>query len=283
LDGNLIGDHRDFLKSRNFSDTEGHREQGGYLFRGASVGEEQLELLADRLKGATRVTILTGAGVSAASGVPTFRGSDGLWRQFRAEDLATPGAFSRDPVLVWEWYAWRRELIAACRPNPAHDIIARWSLQFERCTVITQNVDDLHLQAGTANLLRVHGSIWELSCWRDCGAPAWRDETVPLSTLPPPCPACGGLARPAVVWFGEALPVRELNAAAAACNCDVFLTVGTSALVYPAAGLVHEARDRGAFTAEINLEATPASPAVDLAIRGPADQLLPNIAQRCTP
>jgi NAD-dependent deacetylase len=247
------------------------------------VSDHNLDRLADRLRRAARVTILTGAGVSAASGVPTFRGSGGLWRHFRAEDLATPGAFSRDPVLVWEWYAWRREVIASCRPNAAHDVIARWSHTFSRCIVITQNVDDLHVQAGTANLVRVHGSLWQLSCWRECGTPAWRDEAVPLASLPPSCPACGGLARPAVVWFGEALPQSEMDAAAEACACDVFLTIGTSAVVYPAAGLVHEARRRGAFTAEINLEATPASGAVDLAIYGPADQLLPNIAQRLTP
>jgi NAD-dependent deacetylase len=247
------------------------------------MSEESMQALADRLRRASRVTILTGAGVSAPSGVPTFRGSGGLWRQFRAEDLATPGAFQRDPTLVWEWYAWRRELIGACRPNPAHDVIARWSREFDRCTVITQNVDDLHVRAGTSNLIRVHGSIWELSCWGACGAPSWRDEAVPLPALPPLCPSCGGLARPAVVWFGESLPRSALDAATEACTCDVFLTVGTSALVYPAAGLVHEARGRGAFTAEINLEPTPASAEVDLAFHGPADQLLPNIAQRLTP
>ena len=247
------------------------------------MSDERLEELAARLRRAARVTMLTGAGVSAASGVPTFRGSGGLWRQFRAEDLATPGAFSRDPVLVWEWYAWRRQVIASCRPNAAHDVIARWCHEFDRCIVITQNVDDLHVRAGTANLLRVHGSLWELSCWQECGAPPWRDEAVPLPSLPPSCPACGGLARPAVVWFGESLPPRELDAAMEACHCDVFLTVGTSAVVYPAAGLVHEARRNGAFTAELNLEATPATGAVDLAIHGPADQLLPNIARRLTP
>jgi len=247
------------------------------------VSDEKLDLLADRLRRASRVTILTGAGVSAASGVPTFRGSGGLWRQFRAEDLATPGAFSRDPVLVWEWYAWRRELIAACKPNLAHDVVARWSKSFERCTVITQNVDDLHVQADTANLLRVHGSLWELSCWRKCGASPWHDESVPLQTLPPLCPACGGLARPGVVWFGESLPRREMEAAAAACACDVFLTVGTSAIVYPAAGLVHEAKRGGAFTAELNLDPTPASAEVELAIHGPADRLLSDIAQRLIP
>lgn len=247
------------------------------------VIEEQIDRLADRLRGASRLTILTGAGVSAASGVPTFRGSGGLWRQFRAEDLATPGAFARDPALVWEWYAWRRSLVAGCQPNPAHDVIARWSREFDRCTVITQNVDDLHVRAGTANLIRVHGSLWDLSCWQACGAASWRDEAVPLANLPPMCPSCGGLARPAVVWFGESLPAPAIAAAVEACACDVFLTIGTSAVVYPAAGLVHEARRRGAFTAEINLEATPASGAVDLAIHGPADQLLPNIVERLTP
>jgi NAD-dependent deacetylase len=247
------------------------------------VEYNKFDRLAARLRRAARVTILTGAGVSAASGVPTFRGSGGLWRQFRAEELATPEAFSRDPVLVWEWYAWRREVIASCRPNAAHDVIARWSRGFARCTVITQNVDDLHVQAGTANLIRVHGSLWELSCWQGCGTPPWRDEAVPLTPLPPSCPACGGLARPAVVWFGESLPRRELDAAVVACDCDLFLTVGTSAIVYPAAGLVHEARRRGAFTAEINLEATAASSEVDVAIHGPADQLLSVIAARLTP
>lgn len=247
------------------------------------VIDEQLDALAERLERASRVTILTGAGVSAASGVPTFRGSGGLWRQFRAEDLATPQAFARDPGLVWEWYAWRRQLIAGCRPNPAHDVIARWSKTFDRCIVITQNVDDLHVRAGTVNLVRVHGSLWELSCWRACGAPPWRDESVPLHPLPPLCPACGGLARPGVVWFGESLPTAAIEAAASACDCDAFLTIGTSAIVYPAAGLVHDAKRRGAFTVELNLEATPASEAVDLAIRGPADELLPNIAARLTP
>ena len=246
------------------------------------MSDEKLEVLAARLRRAARVTILTGAGVSAASGVPTFRGSGGLWREFRAEDLATPEAFGRNPALVWEWYAWRRALVASCQPNPAHEVIARWSREFDRCTVITQNVDDLHVRAGTSHLIRVHGSLWDLSCWGECGAEPWRDETVPLATMPPACPSCGGLARPGVVWFGESLPAPALDAAIEACACDVFLTVGTSALVYPAAGLVHEARRREAFTAEINLEPTPATGGVDLACHGPADQLLPNISRRLT-
>jgi len=242
--------------------------------------KDALTILADRMRGARRLTILTGAGVSAASGVPTFRGQDGLWRQHRAEDLATPDAFARNPRLVWEWYAWRRELIAACRPNAAHDVIAAWS-RHTGCRVITQNVDDLHLQAGTRELVRMHGSIWELSCWGRCvaGLTPWRDDRVPMPDLPPRCPHCGELARPAIVWFGEALRGEDLDAAVRATACDLFLAVGTSALVYPAAGLLDAARQHGAFTAEINLEATPASAAVDLAIHGRAEEILPAIAE----
>jgi NAD-dependent deacetylase len=252
-----------------------------------------LAALAARLRAARRITILTGAGVSAASGVPTFRGPGGLWRHVRPEDLATPEAFDRDPLLVWEWYAWRRETIAACRPNAAHEVIARWSRSPAEAghheggpadggrdgavAVITQNVDDLHVRAGTGGLVRLHGSIWELRCHvRTCGA-TWRDERVPLTELPPRCPSCGGLARPAVVWFGEPLSEADIDAALQACRCDVFMTIGTSALVYPAAGLVHEARRRGAYTAEVNAEPTPASAFVDVTIEGPAEQVLPRV------
>jgi NAD-dependent deacetylase len=243
--------------------------------------DEQVQLLADRIRAARRLTILTGAGISAASGVPTFRGHGGLWRRHRAEDLATPEAFERDPRLVWEWYDWRRETIAGCRPNAGHEVIAAWSQSRPECRVVTQNVDDLHLRAGTRNLTFMHGSIWELSCWEGCaeGSIAWRDERVPLGELPARCPHCGGLARPAVVWFGEALAGANLCAALDATACDVFLAVGTSAVVYPAAGLVHDARRRGAFTAEINLDETPTSGVVDAAIHGGAEVILPRLAQ----
>lgn len=235
--------------------------------------------LAARLRAAGRVTIMTGAGVSAASGVPTFRGAAGLWRQFRSEDLATPEAFARDPALVWEWYAWRRGLIAGCEPNAAHDVIGRWSRTLPGCRVVTQNVDDLHLRAGTEGLVRLHGSIWELSCVRRCagGATPWRDQRSPLPEMPPSCPHCGALARPAVVWFGESLNPDDVEAAVAATACDVFLTVGTASVVYPAAGFVDRARRRGAFTAEVNLEPTPASAGVDIAIQGGAELVLPEI------
>jgi len=241
--------------------------------------DSEVTALAARIAKAERLTILTGAGVSAASGVPTFRGQEGLWRQYRPEDLATPQAFARDPLLVWEWYACRRERLAACRPNAAHDVIAAWS-QRSGCRVITQNVDDLHIRAGTRSLIRIHGSIWELSCWQSCaqGATPWRDETIRFESLPPRCPYCGGMARPAVVWFGESLRGENLRAALDATSCDLFLTVGTSAVVYPAAGLVHEAKRRGAFTAEINLEATPSSGDVDVAILAAAEDVLPRVA-----
>ncbi len=233
--------------------------------------------LSDRLRRARRVTVMTGAGVSAASGVPTFRGPEGLWRHYRPEDLATPEAFARDPRLVWDWYAWRRERIAACAPNAAHHALAAWSRQIPEFTLITQNVDGLHERAGTANVIRFHGSIWELRCWQRCGAPAWIDERTPLPELPPACPSCGGLARPGVVWFGEGIDPGVLARCNEALACDLFLVVGTSSVVYPAAGLTDGARALGAFTVEINPDATQASAAVDLSIRGRAEDVLPSL------
>jgi NAD-dependent protein deacetylase/lipoamidase len=234
-----------------------------------------LETLAERIRKARRITAITGAGVSAASGVPTFRGAGGLWRTYRAEDLATPEAFSRNPALVWEWYDWRRSLIASCNPNAAHDVLARWSTR-DGFTLITQNVDGLHERAG-ARTLRLHGSIWELRCADGCGAEPWEDHQASLPSLPPRCSTCGALARPGVVWFGEALDPEVLRRAAAATKCDVFLSIGTSSIVYPAAGLVHDARRRGAFTAEINPVATDAAHVVDLAIAMPAEEALPEV------
>jgi len=241
--------------------------------------------LARRFTPGARITVLTGAGVSAASGVPTFRGADGLWKRFRVEELATPQAFARDPRLVWEWYDWRRQRIAACRPNRGHDVLAAWSGRFPHFTLITQNVDGLHERAGTRGLLRMHGSIWEVACWSACaGSPArWRDEAVPFDEIPPRCTYCGGLIRPGVVWFGEALDPEILTRCLEATRCDLFLTVGTSAIVYPAASLVDEARQHGAFTVEINVDSTGASSSVDLAVKGPAEQVLAEIDRRLGP
>jgi NAD-dependent deacetylase len=239
-----------------------------------------LELVADRLRRARRVTALTGAGVSVASGMPTFRGADGLWRQQRAETMATPEAFACDPKLVWEWYDWRRQILHAARPNAAHEVLASWSQSPKRFTLITQNVDGLLERAGADPIIRLHGSIWHLRCHRSCpaGRTDWRDETVPLAHLPPACPHCGGLARPAVTWFGEPLDLVALDAAADASACDVFLAIGTSAQVFPAAGLLPHARAHGAFTVEINTDATCATDAVDIALRGRAEDILTQLA-----
>ncbi len=232
------------------------------------------EELISRLRSSKATVVLTGAGVSAASGIPTFRGDDGLWRQFRAEDLATAEAFAMNPQLVWEWYEWRRAAIQAARPNAAHEVLARWSKR-PGFTLITQNVDGLHERAGTQNLVRFHGSIWELRCAASCGAAPWENRDAPLPSLPPTCPACGGIARPGVVWFGENIDPDVLErSSAAAGRADVFLSIGTSSLVYPAAGLLHHAKRNGAFTVEINPGATDVSRMVDLPIAAPAEDAL---------
>jgi NAD-dependent deacetylase len=235
--------------------------------------------LEKALAAARSLCVLTGAGVSAESGIPTFRGPEGLWRQFRPEDLATPEAFARDPGLVWEWYAWRRDLIHKAQPNPAHHALARIEQELVSrggCfTLATQNVDGLHERAGSKNVIRLHGSLWELRCTR-CDSTRW-DESVPLHPFPPRCGqiTCAAMLRPGVVWFGESLPREEWTLAAqAAASADVFLVVGTSALVRPAASLPLLAKQRGARLIEINAEPTPLSESADLALIGRAGEIL---------
>jgi len=224
---------------------------------------------------AQSITILTGAGVSAESGIPTFRGDGGLWRNYRAEDLATPEAFARDPNLVWEWYGWRRELIAKAEPNAGHHAIARLQRRVRNCTLITQNVDGLHDRAGSFGILKIHGDIWRLRCTA-CGS-EWPDHRVPLPKIPPRC-QCGGLARPGVVWFGEDLPPGVWRSAVdAASSSDVFLVAGTSAVVYPAASLIPHAKSGGARVIEANPDETPATRAADLSIRGRSGEVLPQL------
>lgn len=221
------------------------------------------------------VAVLTGAGISAESGVPTFRGVGGLWRNFRAEDLATPEAFRRDPGLVWEWYNWRRSLIGGCQPNAAHRTLVDMESRLEEFTLITQNVDGLHGLAGSRNMVELHGNIWRLRCTAGCRAP-WEDRAVPLAEMPPHCPSCGALARPDVVWFGEPLPGDALDRAFGAVRrCQVMLVIGTSALVHPAASLPLMALQRGAHVIEINPQPTPLSAVVAEAIRKPAAVALP--------
>jgi len=234
-------------------------------------------LVQSKLSQARSVTVLTGAGISADSGVPTFRGADGLWRRYRAEDLATPEAFARDPTLVWEWYDWRRELIATKRPNQAHETLAQMEQRFDRFWLITQNVDGLHRDAGSRKLSEIHGNIWMVRCTA-CGL-VTENRDVPISILPL-CRTCGGLLRPHIVWFGEALAAEDLQASDRALRTsEVCLIIGTSGLVYPAAGFASIAKQSGAFVVEINLDPTPQSSLVDVAIQGRAKEIVPLLLQ----
>jgi len=239
---------------------------------------------------AARVVVFTGAGVSAESGMPTFRGAGGLWKSFRAEDLATPGAFARDPRLVWEWYGWRRGIVASCRPNLAHVALGRWMLRREGVTLVTQNVDDLHergadeaalglaREAAAARVapIRLHGSICHTRCAR-CAvrAPlAGPVDATSLATLPH-C-ACGGLLRPDVVWFGESLPEGALQAAfAAAAAAEVCLVVGTTGAVYPAAAVVHETRGAGGKVIVVDPGETAYDDVADVRLWGAAGEVVP--------
>jgi NAD-dependent deacetylase len=236
--------------------------------------DDQILRARRHLASAHHITVLTGAGISADSGVPTFRGADGLWRNFRAQDLATPEAFERDPRLVWEWYNWRRDSIATKQPNPAHIAL----VELERRTqdafwLITQNVDGLHRTAGSQRLSEIHGNIWKVRC-TGCGTISDNRE-IPLPALPA-CPLCHALLRPHIVWFGESLWEEDLRLSHQAIRgCELFLVIGTSGVVYPAAGFASVAKKVGALVIEINLESTPQSDLVDLSLQGRAKDLVP--------
>lgn len=235
---------------------------------------DEIGAVRERLDAARAVAVLTGAGISADSGVPTFRGPEGLWRRYRAEDLATPEAFARDPHLVWEWYAWRRGLIAACQPNPAHHALVRLERQCRAFTLITQNVDGLHVKAGTRGLIELHGNIWRVRCTR-CGTVAVNGD-VPIPT-PPSCGACGGLLRPDVVWFGEGLDAGHLARSLAAIQtAEVVLIIGTSGVVQPAASFAAHARAAGAYVVEVNLDPAAATSA-DVTLIGRAAEVVPRL------
>jgi NAD-dependent deacetylase len=242
----------------------------------SSATADLVRKAADVLRSARRVAVLTGAGISAESGVPTFRGPDGLWKSYRAEDLATPEAFARDPKLVWEWYDWRRGIIAGVKPNPGHAVRAAWEMRVPGLVLITQNVDGLHPLAGSRKILELHGNIWKTRCPAEGTVRSNRD--VPLPEVPPRCPSCGGFVRPHIVWFGEALDADVVRAAyAASRGAGAMLVVGTSAIVHPAASLPLAAAESGATIIEINPDPTPLTAHADISIRGKAGKILPLI------
>jgi NAD-dependent deacetylase len=235
--------------------------------------------LIGRLAAARYIVVLTGAGVSAESGVATFRDAQsGLWARFDPRELATPAAFERNPRLVWDWYAWRRRLVAEAQPNAGHFALAAWERVAPQFLLVTQNVDGLHQRAGSAKLVELHGNIARVRCSREGTVVAQWDDT---GDAVPRCANCGALLRPDVVWFEEMLPAAALEQAdAAASGCDALLVVGTSAEVYPAAALPGRAQRNGAFIVEINPQPTALSPAADAVLRGPAGAILPTLVAR---
>jgi len=234
--------------------------------------------LINALRSARAVVVLTGAGTSAESGVPTFRDAQtGLWAKYRPEELATPQAFRRNPQLVWEWYAWRRELVAQAAPNPGHLALAELEQRVPQFTLITQNVDGLHQRAGSRNVIELHGNINRTKCFDEGTIIA---SWPPTAEVPPRCPRCGGYLRPDVVWFGEELPPQALQAAFEATQrSDVFISIGTSGLVQPAASLPYEALRRGATVIEINPNETPLTASAQVTLAGPSGQILPRLVQ----
>ncbi|MBS1262540.1 MAG: NAD-dependent protein deacylase [Calditrichaeota bacterium] len=241
--------------------------------------------VAERLAGAERVCALTGAGISRESGVPTFREADGLWNRFRPEELANVDAFLSNPDRVWEWYSWRRKLIGNVRPNPGHSALAELERLLPHFALVTQNVDNLHRQAGTRDVIELHGNILRNKCQK-CGIvfePGTPEAEMDFEPGTLPVCTCGkeGLLRPDVVWFGEMLPERALARAwDEAQSCDVFLSVGTSAVVFPAAGLPYQAKSAGAVLVEINPNRTELTPVADHVISEPSGEALPEVIDR---
>ncbi|MFM2119418.1 MAG: hypothetical protein RL722_886 [Pseudomonadota bacterium] len=257
------------------------------------MDEASLDKIAALLRGAHHVAVSTGAGISAESGIPTFRDAlTGLWAHFDPETLATPEAFVRDPALVWGWYEWRRHALLKAQPNPGHLALAALAHKVRRLSLITQNIDDLHERAGSQEVIHLHGSMFAPRCF-DCGAPFHAPahagpEPAPLPDAeggerldPPLCRDCGGLVRPGVVWFNEMLPAAAWRSAErAALGCDVFLSIGTSAQVYPAAGLPDLALERGVLVVVINPDLDGQLGPGRVGLQGKAGEILPRLVER---
>ncbi|MFQ5950374.1 MAG: NAD-dependent deacetylase, partial [Nitrospiria bacterium] len=247
---------------------------GPIFLRRTPLDARQIDLVRKRVTTAEAVTVLTGAGISAESGIPTFRGEGGLWKQFKAEELATPEAFRDHPGIVWEWYHWRRGIIAKKHPNRAHIALVELEARVPRFTLITQNVDGLHGVAGSRNIIELHGNLWKMRC---PGCDAVIENRSLETPLLPKCANCLALLRPHVVWFGEAIDPIDLQKSMKACReCDVFLVIGTSSLVQPAASFASLAGAEGAFIAEINI--TPSLPVrPDVYLIGKAAEIVPRL------
>ena len=243
------------------------------------MNDTDVSAAAALLRGSKKTVVLTGAGISAESGIPTFRGEDGLWNRFRAEDLATLEAFREDAALVWGWYDWRRGLMSKVEPNPAHKVLALWERRLPGLSIVTQNIDGLHQKAGSKSVVELHGNIWRVRCTKERTVSA---NTEPhLEEIPPRCPSCGALLRPDVVWFGEPLERAVLEEAVRlSATCEVMVVVGTSALVHPAASLPMAALERGARLIEINPDSTPLTRLAHLSLRGKAGAVLPLVQDR---
>ncbi len=243
--------------------------------------QEDVKTAAQLLFEGKRIAVMTGAGVSKESGVPTFRdATDGLWARYDPMQLATPQAFERDPRLVWDWYEYRREIVRPARPNPGHIALAQIETRTPEFLLITQNVDALHEAAGSQHVIHLHGTLAESRCYADCqGKPTLiPDKALNRSESPPHCPFCGAYARPNVVWFGEVLPQDVLNQAIDfAARCDVMLVIGTSGVVQPAASLSTIAKRAGAAVIEINPDANAFSSWADVTLAYPSGEILPEI------
>lgn len=239
--------------------------------------KNEIEKAVKLLQQVETLAVLTGAGVSAESGIPTFREDEGLWKNFRAEELTTPEAFRKDPAFVWEWYGFRQKKVLECKPNPAHYTLAKMEKHYKKFTLITQNVDNLHRKAGSSHLLELHGNILKARC-TSCSMVL---DFVLADDPLPQCPQCVSLLRPHIVWFGESLDLNTIDEAfQRAAACDLFITAGTSALVHPAASLPLEAAGHGAALLEINPETTPITPFMTISIRGKAGEVLPLIWEK---
>ncbi len=240
------------------------------------------EELIHLIRSADQIMVLTGAGISAESGVPTFREAQtGLWAKYHPENLATPEAFQRNPRLVWEWYSWRRDLIQKAKPNPGHLALAAMENLVPNFYLITQNVDNLHRIAGSQNIIEFHGNIFQTKCsYEDIIIESWPET----NDIPPRCPRCNHFLRPNVVWFGEPIPQKAITSSNNFLqNCDVFFSIGTSSLVEPAASLPIAARQHGCVLIEVNLEHTPLTHLADFVLQGPSGKILPELIANIWP